>query len=152
MGDLTAYEIARAAELPLNDAAYSLWKRQYYLDQDEVPTQAENQVTNLNDPEKFGRVVRDAIAEVIVDRTNAHNGPTFHRLKASHPGAADQDLQKAIKAAVRFETDCTRLFSSSEGSLYKDASQAVEKARLKNPDFTEVTYERAISDLCQAMR
>jgi hypothetical protein len=153
MGDITADAIDRAAQLALNDAAYALWSQKYQLDREEAsPPKAPKRPTNLSDPEEFGRAVRDAIAKITADRANAHDGTTFHRLKAAHPQAADQDLQNAIKAAVRFDTDCTRFFSYSEAGLLEDARRAVEQARLKNPDFAEVTYRLARLGLCEAMR
>jgi hypothetical protein len=92
------------------------------------------------------------MGKVIADQTNAHTGPTFDRLRRAHPHATDQDLQNAIKAAVRFDNDCSRFFSYSDAGLPADATLAVRKARLENPDFDDATYNSAIHVLCHWMR
>jgi hypothetical protein len=151
MSVVTAIE--RAAQLPLKDAAYFLWMQKYQLDREDLPSPLPAaQPQNLADPEMFRRTVLTAIANVHKERTTAHNGSTFGRLKTAHPEVGDQDLQNAIKAAVKLDVDCTRHFSYSESGLWGDAHRAIEFARKENPDFLESTYEAAKWHMCWAMR
>ena len=97
--------IERAAQLPLNDAAYLLWSQRYQLNWEDLPP-------------------------VIGERDPYHSGgATFRRLKAAHPAAQDQDLQKAIDLAIKLDADCARFFVYSDPSLFVDAQRAVELAR-----------------------
>jgi hypothetical protein len=90
----------------------------------------------------FARAVRAAIAKVSFDVVNAHDGPTFERLKRAHPHASDDEVRKAIKSAVKLDQDCQRFFSY--GSNYgEDLRSAVEAARKANPGFQDETYRRA---------
>jgi hypothetical protein len=145
--------IERAAQLPLNDAAYFLWIRKWQLDREEQPSsQHVTQPKDLTDPKIFRRVIRTVIGSVLQERESAQYGSTFGRLKTAHPEATDPDLQNAIKSAVKLDTDCTRHFSYSKSGLSSDAHRAVELAREKNPDFSEATYKSAVLHLCTAMR
>jgi hypothetical protein len=141
-----------AAALPLNDAAFMLWKEKRQLDQAEnPPSPPPTKSSNLSDPEVFGRAVRSAIAQVIFDRDNAHLGPTFYRLKAIHPEATDTNLQNAIKAAVKLDTACNGHFSYSDQGLNEDVKRAVDAARQENPGFQDETYQRAYRNLSFGM-
>ncbi|MCP4620472.1 MAG: hypothetical protein GY844_29045 [Bradyrhizobium sp.] len=150
-----AMAIEAAARLPLNDAAYLLWKRKLRIDHEEqcsgLPQMGLRSLP-LEDAE-FGRLVHQAIAKVHWERENAHNGATFARLKAAHPGSGDADLRNAIGAAVKLDVDCLRHFSYSDSeSLFTDAERAVARARVDSPDFLDSTYLNAAHDLCIQMR
>ncbi|MEJ0051616.1 MAG: hypothetical protein WDN02_10490 [Methylovirgula sp.] len=143
-----------AAALPLNDAAFLLWKEKSQLDRAENPTPAPTKSTiptNPGDPEIFARAVRKAITQVIFDRDNGHFGPTFYRLKAVYPESDDIALRNAIKAAIKLNTACNTHFSYSDRGLDEDVKHAVDAARQENPCFEEETYKRASSALRFAM-
>jgi hypothetical protein len=150
MSVITAIE--HAAQLPLKDAAYFLWTKKWQLDREDLPSPPTTPPSNPADPEIFRRAVHAAIANVHRERATAHNGSTFARMKTAHPEASDQDLQNAIKSAVKLDVDCTRHFSYSKLGLWSDARRAVELARKESPDFLESTYEAAEWHLCWAMR
>ena len=142
-----------ASKLPLFDAAYALWRMKGQLDRVDPEQEAIHpQPVDLKDEQALGRVVRAAIVNVLHERNTAHEGPTFDRLKRAHPGVKDEDLQRAIKAAVKFEGDCTRFFSSQSPNYLDDVSRAVEQAKRENPGFQERTYEEASWDLARMMR
>lgn len=144
--------IEQASVLPTNDAAYLLWQQRYRLNRLEGDQSPKKPTDDLGTKEGFARTVRRAFASVTFERDNAQDGPTFRRLKQAHPNVGDESLRQAIKLAVKFDTDCTRYFSYSDGGLFADAKQAVERARADNPGFTEVTYRLAVQKLCEAMR
>ncbi len=146
-----ADEIDRASRLPLNDAAYLLWSRKRILDRAEnFPPERPEPVAGPIDPETVRRVVRKAISDVRSERDNAHDGPTFDRLKKAHPNAADSDLRRAIKLAVKLDRDSVRNFSYNVPGNPVDRAVAI--AREENPDFLESTYKALWYDLSWAMR
>jgi sugar phosphate isomerase/epimerase len=145
--------IEGASRLPLNDAAYELWMRKWQLDRLEPtyrPTQPQG--VDLKNPKLFQRVVRNAFAKVLHEREIAPDGPTFDRLKRAHPEASDDDLRRAIKAAVKFDTDCVKNFSYSSPNYFDDVTRAVDLAKSENPGFQDRTYEFAQMKLAEAMR
>jgi hypothetical protein len=145
--------IARAAQLPLLDAAYGLWKEKSTLDRAEQPPRpAPRAGANLRDPDVVKQLVRQAFAHVSHERATAHEGPTFDRLKRAHPEAPDDDLRTAIKAALKLEGDCLRHFSSTGADYFEDVRRAVALARQDNPGFREQTYRQAEHDLAVTMR
>jgi hypothetical protein len=142
-----------ASKLPLFDAAYALWRVKGQLDRADPQQEATHpQPIDLKDKRALGRVVRSAIANVLRERDTAHEGPTFGRLKRAHPEAKDEDLEQAIKAAVKLEGDCTRFFSSKGSRYIDDVTRAVDLAKQENPGFQEQTYEQASYDLAVMMR
>jgi len=142
-----------ASKLPLFDAAYALWRMKGQLDRVDPQQEATHpQPVDLKDERALGRVVRAAIANVLHERNTAHEGPTFGRLKRAHPEAKDEDLKRAIQAAVKLEGDCTRFFSSTGPRYVDDVNRAVDLAKQENPGFQEQTYEQASYDLARAMR
>jgi len=145
--------IARAAQLPLLDAAYGLWKEKWTLDRVERPPRPAPQAgANLRDPDVIKRLVSQAFVQVSHERATAHEGPTFDRLKRAHPDAADDDLRTAIKAAVKLEGDCLRHFTSTGANYFQDVRHAVALARQDNPGFRQETYRQAEHDLAVTMR
>jgi hypothetical protein len=145
--------IAAAARLPPRDAAHYLWRRKENLDRLELPVSTPTMKdADLKDPATFKRVVRAAIETVVHERATAHNGATFGRLKRAHPGANDDDLKAAIKAAAKLDRDCLRNYRDEEGSIATNAQRAVDRSRADNPGFLESTYVAAADDLMFAMR
>jgi hypothetical protein len=142
-----------ASKLPLFDAAYTLWRMKGQLDRVDPQQEATHpQPVDLKDERALGRVVRAAITNVLHEHNTAYEGPTFERLKRAHPGVNDEDLQRAIKAAVKLEGDCARFFSSRSSNYFDDVSRAAEQAKKENPGFQERTYEEASWDLARMMR
>ena len=142
-----------ASKLPLFDAAYALWRMKGQLDRVDPQQEAtQPQPVDLKDKRALGRVVRAAIANVLHERNTAHEGSTFGRLKRAHPEAKDEDLMRAIKAAVKLDGDCTRFFSYKEPSYLDDVRRAIELAKKENPGFQEQTYESASYHLAVMMR
>ncbi len=64
-----------------------------------------------------------------IARANAHNGPTFARLKQAHPAFGDDILKEAIKAAVKFDDDCFASYPHEHGDEQDKAVRAVARAR-----------------------
>jgi hypothetical protein len=142
-----------ASKLPLFDAAYALWRMKGQLDRVDPQQEATHpQPVDLKDERAWGRVVRAAIANVLHEHNTAHEGPTFGRLKRAHPEAKDEDLKRAIKAAVKLDGDCTRFFSYKESRYLDDVTRAVNLAKKENPGFQEQTYESASHHLAVMMR
>jgi hypothetical protein len=144
--------IEEASRAPLLDAAYSLWMRKMVLDREDHPVRVPNPRPDLKDPEVFGKTVRDALAKVHNDRAMAHEGSTFDRLKRAHPEATDLATRDAIKAAVKFDVDCSKYFSYRSHRYTDDVTRAIELAKKDNPGFQEQTYKSAWHHLATAMR
>jgi len=145
--------LLEAAKLPLNDGAFWLWinKRQF----DRI-TQASSAPTghDLNDPGVFAKVVRDAMTTVLLEQENAPDGPTFDRMKLTHPAASDKELKEAVRAAIKLYVDCGRhgSYHSQNRNLIDAVNTAIESAKRENPGFSEETYKRAWHDLAWHMR
>ena len=73
-------------------------------------------------------------------------------MKKAHPEAADDDVRRAIKNAVQFDTDCTLNFSYTEAGLAEDAKRAVDQALSKHPGYSDKTRKEAIHHVCFSMR
>lgn len=145
MTDDTAAEvadiIARAAPLPLLDAAYALWRRRYRLDTLEGrPTAEEIRVNRTLTPEQFSAKYRR-------DRDHAHEGPAFGHVKRAHPRADDAAIRQAIITAVKFEDACFRHFESTTAEYWQRCVHAVALARKQYPGFREDTYQGAANDV-----
>lgn len=145
--------IETASQLPLQDAAYLLWRLKSELDRESVPpNQSSKARAFLSNPEAVARLVRSVTAKIIFEQDHAEFGPTFDRLKKAHPDVADDDVRAAIREAVKFDTDCITNFSYSKSSLWGDAEHAVDKALLKHPGYSDETREDAIYCLVIAMK
>jgi hypothetical protein len=142
--------IEGASHLPLYDAAYELWSRREEFKRLERP--APSAKPQHVDVDVFSRALRDAFAHVQHEIKTAHDGPTFERLKQAHPEASDDELKRAVKAAVKLEGDCLRNFSSQGPSYADDVTRAIELAKRDNPGFQERSYESAWYMLITAMR
>ena len=127
--------IGDASKLQLFDAAYALWQMKGLLDRVDPQQQSTRpQPIDLKDERALGRVVRS------------------DRLKRAHPAATDEDLQRAIKAAVKLDGDCTRFFSDKGPDYLDDVRRAIELAKKENPGFQEQTYKSAFHHLAVMMR
>jgi hypothetical protein len=141
MAEINAF-IERASRLPLNDAAYYLWRwrherywRQEINRDEKVPPPPVYDLLIPTVDSSFRRAI-DVRRMVEFDYDNAHRGPTFERLKRAHPGTDDHELQRAIELAVRFYRDCMRYFSySADNDIGDDVKKAMDLARKENPNF-----------------
>ena len=128
--------IGDASKLPLFDAAYALWRMKGQLDRVDPQQEATHpQPVDLKDEQTLGKVVRAAIANVLHERNTAHEGPTFGRLKRAHPDATDEDLTRAIKAAVKLDGDCTRFFSYKSRTISTPSRGPWNSRRRRTPAF-----------------
>jgi hypothetical protein len=137
----------QAAEMPLLDAAYALWRARCQLDPLDI-AESIAKPDPVGQPHNFDdvrRLIPSVIQNLRAERAHGHEGPTFQRLKSVHPEATDAELQEAIKAAIKLEADCLRHYRD-------DVAEAVNLARAENPEFGEITYERLYLDMRQAMR
>ena len=145
--------IEDASRLPVFDAAYELLVKRQQLDRlEQTAPSPRLQHANLSDPEFIKSAMRDAYARVQHQMRTAHDGPTFERLKRAHPETNDDDLKRAVKAAVKLEQDCVRYFSYEDSNYSNDVTRAIELAKRDNPGFQERTYESARYMLMIAMR
>ena len=142
---------ALASELSFNDAAFELWINRYTLAQQGPQPHCK----------KHWRAVDRLLANIFgigwtierrrksIERSirNADCGPTFRRMKTRFPDAPDDALKRAIRSAIKFDTDLVRNFSCSEDGLTNNVDLAVARARAANPDFSEASYSRAKSRL-----
>jgi hypothetical protein len=133
--------IARAAPLPLLDAAYELWRRRYRLDSLEGrPTAEEIEINRAMTPEQFSVQYR-------WERDHAQDGPSFTHLKRAHRHADDSAIKQAIITAVKFESACFRYFEAGDGEYWQRCLNAVALARREFPAFREDTYRAAANDV-----
>lgn len=144
---------ARAAGLPLRDAAYLLWKAKGYLDDEEglVPPPLKAP-SDLFKPGGLAAALRMVAAKINHERENAADGVTFKRLRKAHPECSVSEARAAIRAAVKFDLDCGRCFSYASPSYLDDCARAVKLAMAENPGFTEATYDAAVQRLAADMR
>ncbi len=129
--------IAKAAMLPVKDAAFAIWAQKHELDEGLLPPMTPEQ-------QRIARAtpMAEISAQIQRDRDFAHEGPTFDRLKQAHPQASDAELKAAIIAAMKFDDDCFRDFPHT-GDFYKNIERALANARRKNPGYLETTYRDA---------
>jgi hypothetical protein len=147
------HEIATAAGLPLSDAAYFLWVRRFALDRRERPARARAvRPADLRNPAALARSAGAALAKARADRAGAEEGPTFLRLRRAHPDAGDHALKSAIRAALKLDADCAKLFSSAGDDFAANIARAIAGARTENPGFLAETYELARSELMRTKK
>ena len=130
--------IAEAAELPLRDAAYSLWRQRLRLDTlEDRPTAEEVRINRAMSPAEWWTKYR-------YDREHAQDGPTFTHLKRVHPRASDTEIKLAIIAAVKFDDACSKYFSTDYArDFWQRCVDAVARAGRENPGYLESTYQVA---------
>lgn len=139
--------IAEAAQLPLKDAAFSLWRQRPRLDTLEGPamTPEEIRIARARSPEEIWAKVR-------YDRDHAEDGPTFGRLKRAHPQALDEDIRQAISAAVKFDDDCFKYFVVDSTDYWQRVVRAVMLAARKHPGYLDSTYDAARNHVAYYMK
>jgi epoxyqueuosine reductase QueG len=133
--------IAEAAQLPLRDAAYAIWRQKSTFER------LEGRVWPSRDystPEAAEKSRQASFAQIKHERDFAQDGPSFDRLKRAHPHAADAELKAVIVAAVKFDADCFRYFSYGRGADYlENVPHAVAQAARHNAPYLETTYRDA---------
>ena len=141
--------IDEGANRPLRDAAYLLYRQQDWFNR----LEEEAEGPYLDDAAlQAARARSIARAKVILDKANAHNGPTFARLKRAHPEASDEELKVAIKAAVKFDDACFADYPQERGDDWDRAVRAVKSAARKNPGYLEVTLHEAANRVAYYMK
>src|SRR5262249_52660852 len=104
--DEVARLVAEAAGLPLNDAAFALWRHRYRLDVCEgrmPPSPEQVAAYRAMTPEQQAAKYR-------YDRDHAHEGPMFTLVMRAHPRAGDAEIRQAIAEAVQFEDATFKYF------------------------------------------
>ena len=145
--------IAKAAGLPLKDAAFYLWNEKQNIDRLEFPRPIPIMGEDLSNQALFTRVIQATIRALLWERDTAHDGPTFDRLKRAHPEASDRKMKDAIKAAVKLDHDCMKNFSYQNGADHGvDVDRAIAKARKNNSEFSEATYDLIKWTMMTALR
>jgi hypothetical protein len=138
--------IAEAALLPLQDAAYAVWRRRYRLDALEGRPTAEQvrAFRGMSPPEQA--------ANMRHDRDHAQDGPAFTHLKSAKPRASDDEIRRAIIAAVRFEDACFKYFVQDSTDYWQRCVRAVALAAKESPGFLESTYQFARNNVAYYMK
>jgi hypothetical protein len=130
--------IAEAAELPLKDAAYSLWRSRYRLDTLEGrPTPEQVLINRAMSP-------TEAAAKYRYNRDHAQDGPALTHVKRAYPRADDTEIKLAIIVAVKFDDACFKYFSNDHMlDFWQRCVDAVARAEKENPGYLESTYQVA---------
>jgi hypothetical protein len=138
--------IAEAALLPLQDAAYALWRRRFRLDTLEGRPTPEQVCAfrAMSPPEQAARMRHD--------RDYAQDGPAFTHLKSAHPRASDDEIKQAIITAVRFEDACFKYFVQDSTDYWQRCVRAVALAAKESPHYLESTYQLARNDVTYYMK
>jgi hypothetical protein len=138
--------VAEAAELPLADAAYCVWRQRYRLDTLEGrPTAEQVRIYRAMSP-------TEQAAKLRYDRDHAQDGPTFAHLKTAHPRASDLDIKQAISGAVKFEDACFKYFVKDSTDYWQRCVRAVALAARENPGYLEITHQLARNDVAYYMK
>ena len=138
--------IAEAALLPLLDAAYAVWRRRYRLDTLEGrPTAEQVRAFRAMSPSEQAANMRH-------DRDYAQDGPAFTHLKSAHPRASDDEIKRAIIAAVRFEDACFKYFVQDGTDYWERCVRAVALAAKQSPGYLESTYQLTRNDVAYYMK
>jgi hypothetical protein len=130
--------IAKAAKLPLKDAAYFLWQERMNLD-----TLEGRPMTDEERAEARARTMDQVAAMIRYEHDHAQDGKTFERLKRAHPKAHDAEAKKAIIAGVKFNDDCFKYFPTQPADFDRRIDHAIALARKDNPGYLESTYRLA---------
>lgn len=139
--------IAEGASLPLQDAAYAIWRRRSRLDSLEGrPTAEQAQAFRAMSPPEQAAKMRH-------DRDFAQDGPTFAHLKSAQPRASDAEIKLAIITAVQFEDACFKYFEQDNVNDYWDRCvRAVARAAKQHPGYLESTIQQARNDVAYYMK
>lgn len=130
--------LAEARQLPLNDAAFLLWRESSRLDLFAWRALPANVRTMFR-----ARPAEEISAEIRHGHDHAEDGLTFDRLKLAHPEADDAEVRHAIIAAVKFDDACFGNFDKGKGEFGARFTRAVELAARDHPGYLEQTYRRA---------
>jgi hypothetical protein len=141
--------IEDAATRPLRDAAYLLFREQDWFNRLEDETEGPYADDAALQAARARSIAR---TKAMLDRANTHNGPTFARLKQAHPNVTDDELQAAIKAAVKFDDDCFASYPHERGDEWDKAVRAVARAARKNPGYLENTLHDAANRVAYYMK
>jgi hypothetical protein len=137
--------IADAGRLPLDDAAYTLWRQMPRLDNLEGrPTDEEVRINRALSPEQWRAKYR-------YEREHAHEGPMFDYLERAKPRASEADLKQAIIEAVKFYDDCEKHFKW-DGDFWDCVERAVAQAQKYHPQYLDTTYRDARNTLAYYMK
>jgi hypothetical protein len=139
----------------LFDAAYLLYRQKSTLTMHErdAGLHPPSPEVDLSTWAATSKLIRSTYARLVAEREVEHLGPSFYRLKAAHPDAADDDVRSAIRAVVKLEKDLMnpgRTFST--GNHWKDTEDWVRWALDMNPGFSEATFQRLLNDTILAYR
>jgi len=138
-----------AATRPVRDAAYLLFRQQDWFNR----LEEEAEEPYVDDAAlEAARARSRQRAGVILDTANAHNGPTFGRLKQAHPGSGDDELKAAIKLAVTFDRACFDSYPRERGDDWDKAVRAVAAAARLNPGYSEDTLHDAANRVAYYMK
>jgi hypothetical protein len=142
--------IAKAAALPLRDAAYAIWREKITFERLEGRIWPQRDFSTREASEKS---MQEISARLKYEHDFAQDGPTFDRLKRAHPQASDAELKQAIVEAVKFDDDCFKYFSYGSGENYLDNTpRAVARAARENPPYLETTYRDAENWVAYTMK
>lgn len=140
---------ADACRLPLQDAAFHLWRYKTYFDELEFGAPKHIQ---MDDPAEQARHMERIMANIRHEHDFAHEGSTFPRLKRAQPNAKDEDIRAAIKAAVRMMDDCEKYFDRNYTDFGRAIDGALAKAKRNNPGFLDDTWLQAGNWLVYVMK
>ena len=139
--------IAKAAAMPLRDAAFALWCWRSMLDNME-----ESYLIDVRHP-KFAGMSADAVMPIVErERAAAVRQIMTERLKRAHPRAADADIGRAIDAAMKFNDDCFRHFSWNNEDFWTCVVRAVASAVRDNPGYRDDTHRTAENHVAYYMK
>ena len=130
--DEAAHIIEAASQMPLKDAAYSLWVNRHDIDRLEQPAPSETPRSHSLADWETQQVLVEIEAQLRYERENAQSGPTFDRLRRAHSEESDAELQDAIRAALKLQADCERCFQDVREAHWRHV-----ESRRANADFPE---------------
>jgi hypothetical protein len=136
---------AEAGQLPLDDAAFALWRQMLRLDMLEGrPTDEEVRINRALSMEEW-------YAKYKHQRAHANEGPMFGYLRRAFPRVDDREIKRAIIEAVSFDDDCSKHFKW-EGDFWDCVARAVALAQRNHPNYLETTYRDARNYLAYLMK
>jgi hypothetical protein len=142
--------IGEAAALPLQDAAYAIWRQKAMFERLELRSWPPR---DYSTPEAAERSAQENRAERQYEHDFAQDGPSFDRLRRAHPDAADADLKQAIITAVKFDDDCFKYFSYGRAEDYWEMCiRAVARAAQQSPGYLETTMRDARNHVAYYMK
>ena len=141
--------IGEAANLPLGDAAYAIWRERQTFERLEVKRWT---LKDFRKPQAVKRGTQKGVAPARPQRDAVPDGPTFQRLKRAHPEATDAELKQALAAAVRFDDDCFRHFSDDGADFWENVVRAVARSAQEHPGYLATTYRDARNHLASRIK